>query len=167
MEEATKLNFCDRVEVLVGDFNEGLPKDWDNKFTHIVSCEVFCHAASKPALLKECLRVLKPGGGFAFTDIMGADGADEKALKDFTDRNATTEMARPKGYQQLLRDAGFSEVCMPSAQGGNKEDMIKEGVPEGYLNNWVSSLTERVEIQRSKGVFAWGIFSARKLGPVC
>ena len=29
---------------------------------------------------------------------MGADGADEKALKGFTDRNATTFMGRPSMY---------------------------------------------------------------------
>ena len=179
-EEAKKLGVAELIEVLVGDFNEGLPKDWDNKFSHIVSCEVFCHAASKPALLKECLRVLKPGGGFAFTDIMGADGADEKALKDFTDRNATTEMARPSGYQQQMRDAGFAQVSwwdgsrhlehyfasMLKVCHDHKEAMLAEGVPAGYLQNWVSSLTERVDIQRNKKVFAWGIFSARKDGPV-
>ena len=63
-----------------------------------MSCEVFCHAASKPKLLKDILTMLEPGGVLVFTDIMGADGANEKALKDFTDRNATTEMARPSGY---------------------------------------------------------------------
>ena len=51
--------------------------------------------------------MLEPGGVLVFTDIMGADGADEKALKDFTDRNATTEMARPSGYLDWLKAAGF------------------------------------------------------------
>ena len=44
------------------------------------------------ALFKELVRCMKPGGVFVFSDIMGADGADEKALKGFTDRNATTFM---------------------------------------------------------------------------
>merc|ERR1711924_104454 len=50
------------------------------------------------------------GAALVFTDIMGADGADEKALKDFTDRNATTAMARPSQYLDWLKAAGFCHV---------------------------------------------------------
>ena len=44
--------------------------------------------------------------------------------------------------------------------------MVAEGVPEAYLAKWVDSLTDRVKIQREKAVFAWGLFSARKPGPL-
>jgi hypothetical protein len=40
---------------------------------------------------------------------MGSDGADEKILKDFTDRNTTTEMARP-WIPFMLKEADFKEV---------------------------------------------------------
>jgi len=180
LDEAKKLGIADKIEVLAGDFNKGLPEEWTGKFSHVLSCEVFCHAASKPALLKEILRCLKPGGAISFTDIMGADGADEKALKDFTDRNATTEMARPSGYRKDLVDSGFSEVsfwdgschlehyfqAMLDVCVNKREAMMKDGVPGPYLDNWVKSLTERVDIQKNKHVFSWGIFTARKPGPV-
>jgi sarcosine/dimethylglycine N-methyltransferase len=180
VQEATRLGVADNISVQAGNFNQGLPDDWTHKFTHVVSCEVFCHAASKPALLTEIHRCLQPGGALVFTDIMGADGADEKALKDFTDRNATTEMARPSGYRQQLAEAAFLnvgfwdgschlihyfkgmlDVCLTQ-----RDAMMADGVPGPYLDKWVAALTDRCEIQGTKKVFAWGIFSARKDGPV-
>lgn len=180
--EAQRLGIGPNITVSLCDFNEeSFPKpELHGKFDHVISCEVFCHAASKPRLLAAIHKMLKPGGCLIFTDIMGADGADEKALKDFTDRNATTEMARPSGYLQQLKDAGFVntgywdgschlelyfaamlKVC--TTQG---EAMQKDGVPQGYIQNWINSLSDRVKIQSEKQVFAWGIFSARKPGPV-
>jgi sarcosine/dimethylglycine N-methyltransferase len=40
--------------------------------------------------------------------------------------------------------------------------MNAAGVSDGYLDNWVSSLTDRANVQKEKGVFAWGVFVARK-----
>ena len=182
LEEAKNLGVGHLVEVVEGNFNVDFPPKADigGPFTHIVSCEVFCHAASKPDLLSGIYSMLAPGGVLVFTDIMGADGADEKALKDFTDRNATTEMARPSGYAQQLKDANFGhvsfwdgsfnlefyfkamlDVCLKQG-----DAMVKEGVPKPYLDKWIAALTDRVKIESEKHVFAWGIFSARKPGPV-
>jgi SAM-dependent methyltransferase len=42
---------------------------------------VLCHAGDKVFTIKEVKRCLKPGGVFVFSDLMGADDADEKALR--------------------------------------------------------------------------------------
>lgn len=94
LERAAELGVGDLVNVELRNFNMGLPEEWTNSFTHILSCEVLCHAGDKQGLMRDLHRILKPGGALVFTDIMGSDGADEKVLKDFTDRNATTQMAR-------------------------------------------------------------------------
>lgn len=178
--EATRLGVGERNDVQLVDFNDGLPSAWANRFSHIVSCEVLCHAASKPALLVELARVLAPGGALAFTDIMGADGADERALRDFTDRNATTKMARPSEYLAYLASAGFRDISfvdlsahlcvfferMVAQIHRHRAEMEAEGVPAEYLDKWLGSLTQRVEIQKAHGVFAWGIFMGRKEGPL-
>ena len=180
LEEAKALGVGDLVDVTLNNFNEGLPADWTDTFTHVISCEVLCHAASKPELFKDLKRVLKPGGAFIFTDIMGADGADEKVLKDFTDRNATTAMGRPGDYMTLITDAGLSEPSflnfsphlvhyfqsMVDQINKNRAAMIEEGCSEAYLDKWMKSLTSRVEMQRDHQVFAWGIFTARLEGDV-
>ena len=180
LEEAAKLGVGDLVDVKLLNFNDGLPEDWTSTFTHIISCEVLCHAASKPAILKELSRLLKPGGAFVFTDIMGAEGADEKVLKDFTDRNATTKMARPTEYLSQLKDAGFLQpsfldfsphlVCyfqsMVDQINKHRDAMLSEGCSEEYLAKWMASLSSRVAIQTEHKVFAWGIFTARLDGDV-
>jgi sarcosine/dimethylglycine N-methyltransferase len=179
-EEAEKLGVGELVDVTLCNFNDGLPEDWANTFTHVVSCEVLCHAASKPSLFKDLKRTLKPGGVFVFTDIMGADGADEKVLKDFTDRNATTRMARPSEYLEMLKESGYLQPSfldfsphlvhyfqsMVDQINKHHDAMIAEGCSEEYLAKWMTSLTSRVDTQRSHDVFAWGIFSARLKGPV-
>jgi cyclopropane fatty-acyl-phospholipid synthase-like methyltransferase len=160
LEEAAKLGVGELVDVKLANFNDGLPAEWTDKFTHVLSCEVLCHAADKPTLFQDLKRVMVPGAAFVFTDIMGADGADEKILKDFTDRNATTKMARPSEYITMLREAGFENASyndfsahlvyyfqsMVDQINKHKADMMKEGVPEGYLDQWMESLTSRVDI---------------------
>ena len=43
--------------------------------------QVLCHAGDKEFTLKEVARCLKPGGAMVFSDLMGADDADEEALR--------------------------------------------------------------------------------------
>lgn len=176
MERCKQLGIDHLVDAQVGNINDPLPAEWTNKFDFVWSCEVLCHAGDKVALFKELSRCMKPGGIFVFSDIMGADGADEKALKGFTDRNATTFMGRPSMYIDFLKDSGLKYVTwwdgsnhleryfrdMVHQINTNRAEMISKGITDQYLNNWLSSLTERADIQKEKGVFAWGVFVARK-----
>jgi|TARA_B110000977_G_scaffold193168_1_gene267750 sarcosine/dimethylglycine N-methyltransferase len=178
MERCAELGISHLVDAQVGNINNPLPQEWTNKFDAVWSCEVLCHAGDKVSLFKELVRCLKPGGVFVFSDIMGADGADEAALKGFTDRNATTFMGRPSMYIDFVKEAGFKYVTwwdgsnhleryfrnMLSQIANNRTEMNAKGISDQYLDNWVSSLTERADIQQEKGVFAWGVFVARKPG---
>merc|ERR1711963_537070 len=139
-------------------------------------CEVLCHAGDKEHTLKEVKRVLKPGGVMVFSDLMGADDADEEALRSFTDRNATTIMGRPSQYLAAIKGSGLKYVCwwdnsshlekyfreMLAQIAKHREDMKAEGITDQYLDNWVQSLSDRAEIQASKGVFSHGFFVCRK-----
>lgn len=176
MARCKELGIADKVSAVVGNINEPLPADWTGKFDFVWSCEVLCHAGDKEALFKELLRCMKPGAPFVFSDIMGADGADEKALKGFTDRNATTFMGRPSMYMDYLKNTGLQYVTwwdgsnhletyfrdMIKQINVHREEMKSKGVTDQYLDNWLSSLTERADIQGKLGVFAWGVFVARK-----
>lgn len=140
------------------------------------SSEVLCHAGDKAELLAAVGRCLKPGGIFLFSDIMGADAADEAQLRAFTDRNATTALGRPSEYTALLGAAGMRYMswwdnshhleryfrAMLAQIDSHSTEMLKAGLTEQYLNNWRSSLRERAETQAKHGVFAWGVFLARK-----
>jgi sarcosine/dimethylglycine N-methyltransferase len=115
MAECERLGIADKVTTHVGNLNDPLPDEWNERFDFVWSCEVFCHAGDKPALLKEIARVLKPGGILVFSDLMGADKADEKQLRAFTDRNATTSMGRPKQYLAAIEEGGLDYMmwCLP------------------------------------------------------
>jgi cyclopropane fatty-acyl-phospholipid synthase-like methyltransferase len=172
MERCKELGIDHLVDAQVGNINNPLPEEWTGKFDAVWSCEVLCHAGDKVALFKELVRCLKPGGVFVFSDIMGADGADEKALKGFTDRNATTFMGRPSMYIDFIKESGFKYVTwwdgsnhleryfrnMLSQIAENRPEMNAKGISDQYLDNWVSSLTERADIQKEKGVFRLGGF---------
>jgi len=176
MAECKRLGVADRASAVVGNLNDPLPAEWTNKFDFVWSCEVFCHAADKAGVLKEIKRVLKPGGVLVFSDLMGADKAKEDQLRAFTDRNATTVMGRPKKYLQAIDEAGldylqwwdgshhlekyFREMVRQIDE--NRETMKSKGLTDEYLQNWWNSLTERAETQKNSGVFAWGVFVARK-----
>lgn len=85
-------------------------------------------------------------------------------------------MGRPSQYLKAVKDAGLKYVCwwdnsthlekyfreMIRQINVHREDMIKEGVTDKYLDNWLQSLTDRAEIQANKGVFAHGFFVCRK-----
>lgn len=178
MEECKKLGIADRVTTHVGNLNNPLPAEWTNRFDFVWSCEVFCHAGDKVALLKEINRVLKPGGVLVFSDLMGADHAKEDQLRSFTDRNSTTVMGRPKNYLEAIKESGLNYMmwwdgshhleqyfrCMVSQIDKNYDEMKKQGLTDQYLKNWHQSLSDRAETQKLTGVFAWGVFLARKGG---
>ena len=94
-----------------GNFNDGLPAAWAGSFDAVFSAEVLCHAADKPALLTAVAACLRPGGALVFSDIMGADGADEAALRAFTERNATTSLGRPSEYAAAIVKAGLRQLA--------------------------------------------------------
>ena len=161
-----------------GDFNQPLPDSWTGAFDYVWSAEVLCHAGDKPELFAAISRCLAPGGVFVFSDIMGADEADETALRAFTDRNATTSLGRPRSYIELIKRVGLSYTSwwdnsihleryfrsMLAQMGAHEGEMLSAGLSEAYLANWVKSLTDRAETQREHAVFAWGVFVCRKPG---
>ena len=178
LDEAKRLGVGELISVRCGDFNDraNFPPSDLGEVTHVISCEVFCHAASKPNLLADVRKIVQPGAALVFTDIMGADGADEKTLKGFTDRNATTVMGRPSSYLKCIKDAGLEYVTwwdgsnhletyfrdMIKQINTHREEMLSKGLTAQYLDNWLESLTERADTQRDHGVFAWGVFVCRK-----
>ena len=165
-----------RPRAPAGNFNEPLPSEWAGAFDFVWSAEVLCHAGDKRELLAALSRCLKPGGVLVFSDIMGADDADERALRAFTDRNATTALGRPEAYRQAIAAAGLRQVAfwdnshhleryfraMLAQIDRHEGEMRAAGLSEQYLANWRESLGARADTQARHGVFAWGVFVARK-----
>jgi ubiquinone/menaquinone biosynthesis C-methylase UbiE len=72
-ELAASRGLADRAEFHLLDASEPLPFD-DSSFDVVFSNDVMCHIANRQKVLKEWLRVLKPGGRMLFTDALVVTG---------------------------------------------------------------------------------------------
>lgn len=95
----------EQIEVAVGDFHniDSAPETWD-----VVVCqEAIIHSPDQPRVFAEVIRVLRPGGVFAFSDILTGEAADipmvEAAFARLGARAGTTIY----DYQTMARDAGL------------------------------------------------------------
>mmetsp|Transcript_41516 Transcript_41516/g.66756 ORF Transcript_41516/g.66756 Transcript_41516/m.66756 type:complete len:107 (+) Transcript_41516:396-716(+) len=102
---------------------------------------------------------------------MGADGVSEEVLRPFTDRNTTTVMGRPSEYRYQLKEAALREVCyvdmspnleeffglMLKQVEDNYDNLLKEGLTDEYLQNWINSLSDRVNVVVTSHVYCYGV----------
>jgi ubiquinone/menaquinone biosynthesis C-methylase UbiE len=103
---AIRLTELVHLEQLV-DFRLGnaLDMPFDNaSFDVVIGQEAWCHVPDKPRLIAECVRVVKPGGSIAFTDILRRASLDAEMAR-------TTGLTFPTletldGYAQLLAGRG-------------------------------------------------------------
>jgi SAM-dependent methyltransferase len=65
---------ADRVRFIEHDGSTRLPFS-DETFDAAYSNDAFCHIPHRPGLLRECRRVLKPGGRLLFSDALVVNGA--------------------------------------------------------------------------------------------
>ena len=106
-----------------------LPSD---AFDALIAQEAFCHIPNKPLLLTECIRVLKPGGLIAFTDILATSSMTTGVSNRLRQEMAFTELDTLDGYSVLLEASG----CLVE----KAEDLSEE---------WAQILIERLAMYRS------------------
>ena len=79
-------------------------------FDVAIAQEAFCHIPDKPRLIAECVRVLKPGGRIAFTDIVVRDGLTAEMRDRLRDEMTFMDLQSSDGYRGLLEGAGCSVI---------------------------------------------------------
>jgi SAM-dependent methyltransferase len=103
----------------------------DASFDVVIGQEAWAHIPSKPRLIAECARVVRPGGRIAFTDIVRGQGLTEAEETRLRSEMTFLEFALADDYVRLLEEAGCSVVeC---------EDL---GAP------WTEILRRRLEMYR-------------------
>ncbi len=70
--------------------------------------DAWCYITDKDKLINESYRVLKPGGTIAFTDWIQVGTMTEKEWEDLNTFMAFPYMETLDGYEQILKDTGFS-----------------------------------------------------------
>jgi glycine/sarcosine/dimethylglycine N-methyltransferase len=96
------------VSVHDGNF-EDIPFK-DELFDVVWSQDSFLHSGDRQLVIREAVRVLKPGGLFIFTDPMQRPNAPEEALKPVLERILLESMGTVEFYQQAAREEGLETV---------------------------------------------------------
>lgn len=134
VEGATRLTRLVRLEHLV-DFVQGdataLPLA-DRRYDVLIGEEAWCHVPDKPALIGQCVRVVKAGGAIAFTDIVTRSAMTRGEQARLAAEMHMPKLASAQGYADLLTRSGCAIE--------SSEDLSEE---------WKSILVERLKMYRS------------------
>jgi sarcosine/dimethylglycine N-methyltransferase len=123
----TLVGLGNRVSMVVGDA-QSLPF-WSGSFTAVVSQEGLLHVPNKALVLRECARVLAPGGRLAFSDWIATPRLEEGERRRLDEWMAATTLQGIGAYRALLARAGFAAI--------EAEDLSAE---------WIAILRERVRM---------------------
>lgn len=170
VEGATRLSarvgLQDRVDFRRADAQEN--PFADAAFDVVIGQEAWCHVPDKPRLIAECVRVTRPGGVVAFTDVVRLAATTEDVLERLRQGLAMIELATADEYGGLFEDLGCSVE--------RADDMSRE---------WAAILARRLAMYRDlkaqtvarfgaahyrrwDAVYAFfvGLFEDRRLGGV-
>lgn len=73
----------------------------------VISQEAFGHIPHKDRLIAECVRVLKPDGRIAFTDILVTDKTNDETRSRLQSEMAFIDLASSQSYRRQLKRHGF------------------------------------------------------------
>jgi sarcosine/dimethylglycine N-methyltransferase len=107
-ESAVRLTQLAKLARLV-DFRLGdalnMPFE-DASFDVVIGQEAWCHVPDKPRLIAECVRVMKPGGAIAFTDILRRASLGAAELQRMQQGMPFPTLETLEGYSALLTQSG-------------------------------------------------------------
>ncbi|NBS45565.1 MAG: methyltransferase domain-containing protein [Betaproteobacteria bacterium] len=82
----------------------------DAAFTLAIAQEAFAHIPDKPQLMRECARVLRPGGRLVFSDILRRTALPDDDARRLYEGMRFSEIASADDYRRWLADAGLRVV---------------------------------------------------------
>jgi ubiquinone/menaquinone biosynthesis C-methylase UbiE len=158
-----------KVAFEYGDFHE-LPFDAE-RFDVVWSQEAFLHGADKRQILRECHRVLRPGGRLVVSDLLINGDVSDQERRQIHARVKSPEMWDAASYAEGLRDAGFDvelqqawdDNVAPTYQAvlegleANRVALEERGVSRERLDDTARALALWVESGRA-GKIGQGLF---------
>ncbi len=163
---------ADKIEVVDGSFEE-VPFE-DASFDIIWSQDSILHSGNREKVIKEVVRLLKPGGHFVFTDPMQADDCPEGVLQPILDRIHLETLGSPQFYIDACQKLGLTfkefddntpqlprHYARVLAETEARENELKGKVSKEYIDRMKTGLKNWVDGGK-KGYLAWGIFHFTK-----
>jgi len=158
------------IEVEIGDFHAigGDADTWDA----VVCQDSIIHSPDRPAVFRDVFRVLRPGGTFAFSDLLTGTSADIDKVKAAFARIGATADATIGDYEQMARTAGFEIIRTEERQDDIRThyDRLAARLAEpvaGLDTDALDAISQSIERWRNAlagGDITWALFVARKPG---
>lgn len=162
----------DQIDIVDGSFES--INEADLSYDAVCSQDALLHSGERAAVVSEAFRVLKPGGVFAFTDIMQADDCPDGVLQPILDRIHLSSLGSPSFYRQACSTIGFVEEGFDDlsehlsrhygrvlAQTEQQEADLLPHISRDYLERMKLGLSRWVD-GGDRGYLVWGIFVFRK-----
>jgi sarcosine/dimethylglycine N-methyltransferase len=175
-ERARRLNteqgLADRIDIVDGSF-EAVDAD-SGSFDAVSSQDAFLHSGERRLVVSEAARVLKPGGRFAFTDIMQADDCPDGVLDPILNRIHLSSLGTPSFYSETaaacdLDEIGFIDLTpqlvnhysrvLAATEARGAE--LRGKISDDYLQRMKQGLVHWVD-GGEKGYLVWGMMTFRK-----
>ena len=159
-----------QIDVSIGDFHniDSAPDSWDA----VVCQEAIIHSPNRPRVFAEVFRILRPGGHFAFSDILTGEAADIAKVEAAFARLGASPDGTINNYQTMARDAGLqiSHVEERPSDIRTHYDKLAARLAEPIANidddalAAISSSISRWQEALADGHITWACFVARKPG---
>lgn len=158
----------DVITVDTGDFHA---IDSEDAAWHAVICqEALIHSNDRPRVFSEAFRVLRPGGVFAFSDILTAEGAEIDLVEAAFERLRAQAGATPGDYREMAMSAGFEILHSEERPGDigahyDKLAALLEAPVDGLAPAAAARIAESISRWRKAlagSHITWACFVARK-----
>tara|TARA_B100001123_G_scaffold444239_1_gene592490 strand:- start:61 stop:912 length:852 start_codon:yes stop_codon:yes gene_type:complete len=161
----------DLVEIVDGSY-DSVPSEAGG-FDAVCSQDALLHSDKRDAVVAEAARVLKPGGLFAFTDIMQADSCPQEVLQPIFDRIHLESLGSPGTYCKVATENGLelklfqdhtSQLVEHYGRVLSETETMAgclQTVSDEYLANMKKGLGYWIE-GGERGWLAWGLFAFQK-----
>lgn len=156
------------IEVVPGDFHNirSEPDTWDA----VICQESIIHSDDRPKVFSEVFRVLRPGGVFAFSDILTGEKANLAIVEAAFARLGASAGATISDYQEMARAAGFTISYVEERLGDIRThyDKLANELANPVIDldtdmrDAISKSISRWQAALAKGYITWACFVARK-----